>query len=145
MRYNVKKVEYSGITWDSAWERDFYIELQNNPAVENIQLQPEFTIIPPYQVICTRCNGAGKCISEKTGNQLKCTLCKGKGERTKQGAKYTADFLVTYKDGRTEVIDVKTSGPVSRDFPLRRKLFEKQHGAELVVMTKKNGKWVRRR
>ncbi|MED4716261.1 DUF1064 domain-containing protein [Bacillus badius] len=145
MKYNVKKVEYDGIIWDSAWERDYYIELQNNPAVESIQLQPEFTIIEPYEVTCPRCNGAGSRRNEKTGNLNKCTLCRGKGVKTKQGAIYTADFLVTYKNGRREVIDVKTSGPVSRDFPLRRKLFEQQHGAELVVMTKKKGKWVRRR
>lgn len=145
MKYFAKKVEYEGTQFDSTWERDYFIELQNNPAVEEITLQPEYEIIPMYEVECYRCKGVGRHKNERTGRMNKCTLCDGEGLRTKQGSKYTADFLVRYKDGTEEVIDVKTGGPVSRDFPLRRKLFEQQQGVELVVMTKKKGKWVRRR
>jgi len=69
-------------------------------------------------------------------------LCKGRGKREKQGAKYTADFRVTYFDGFVEVIDIK-GGPVGRDFPLRQKLFELKTGMELIVIRLKNKEWVR--
>ncbi|WP_231373254.1 DUF1064 domain-containing protein [Bacillus sp. 37MA] len=75
---------------------------------------------------------------------MNCTLCSGKGEKTKAGAKYTADFKVYYKDGRTEIVDVK-GGPTSRDFPLRRKLLEKAIGQEVTVMEYSRGEWRRKR
>jgi hypothetical protein len=55
---------------------------------------------------------------------------------------YTADFRVTYIDGYQEVIDVK-GGPVTRDFPLRRRLFELKTGMELIVIRLKGKEWVR--
>ncbi|MFC5587524.1 DUF1064 domain-containing protein [Sporosarcina soli] len=75
-------------------------------------------------------------------NPINCTLCKGRGKREKNGAVYTADFKVTYFDGYVEIYDVK-SGPVKRDFPLRRKLFELKTGMELIVVRLKGKEWVR--
>lgn len=143
MRFG-KKVEHNGIVYDSGWERDYHLLLMQDPNVKQITLQPSFMVIKPYKVICRRCVGSKKIPSPKTGKPVKCSLCKGTGFKEKQGAGYTADFMVEYQDGTTEIIDVKTSGPVSRDFPLRRKLFEMQTGRELVVMTKKKGEWVRK-
>nr|WP_310739772.1 DUF1064 domain-containing protein [Oceanobacillus alkalisoli] len=94
----------------------------------------------PYKVTCGRCDGRGRNFNEKTGRFNKCTLCKGHGTRTKQGAKYTADFKVTYIDGHVEVIDVK-GGRVSHDFPLRRKLFEIKTGIELIIAKKTKNGW----
>ncbi|WP_281181986.1 hypothetical protein [Domibacillus iocasae] len=48
-----------------------------------------------------------------------------------------------WKDGRTEIIDVK-GGPASRDFSLRRKLLEQAIEKEVTVMEYKNGTWRRR-
>lgn len=70
-----------------------------------------------------------------------CHFCM-KGKREKSGAKYTAEFRVTYFNGFVEVIDSK-GGPVGRDFTLRQKLFELKAGMEVIVMRLKNKERVR--
>lgn len=137
-----KKVTMDGIEFDSKTEALYYKHLQRDPAVKEIELQPEFQIIEPYQVVCKRCGGSGKRTSPKTGNLINCTLCHGKCKRDKSGAKYTADFKVTYIDGYVEICDIK-GGPVTRDFPLRRRLFERKTGMELIVVRLKGKEWVR--
>jgi hypothetical protein len=37
-----------------------------------------------------------------------------------------------------------SNGFVQRDFTLRRKLFEQNYGKALVIMMRKNGKWVKK-
>src|SRR5699024_2516716 len=129
------KATMYGIEFDSRAEMEYYLILKNDKLVKDIELQPEYTIIDPYKVECGRCDGKGQVFNKRTGNFNKCTLCKGAGERTKQGAKYTADFKVTYVDGHEEIVDVK-GGITSRDFTLRRKLFESKSGKELVIAKK---------
>lgn len=141
-QYHSKKVTYHGIEFDSQTEYLFYRHLSKDPTVKGIGLQPSYQIIDSYEVTCKRCSGSGKRPSPKTGNPINCTLCHGKCKRVKPGAKYTADFKVTYIDGYTEVIDIK-GGPVTRDFPLRQKLFELKTGMELIVIRLKNKEWVR--
>ncbi|WP_038220766.1 DUF1064 domain-containing protein [Virgibacillus alimentarius] len=136
-KYNARKIMFQGIEFDSKSEYEYYLILKNDKLVKDIELQPEYTIIAPYKVECGRCDGKGQVFNKRTGNFNKCTLCRGAGKRTKQGAKYTADFKVTYIDGHEEIVDVK--GHASRDFTLRRKLFEIQSGKELVI-AKKTGK-----
>ncbi|OAH53105.1 hypothetical protein AWH48_12170 [Domibacillus aminovorans] len=142
--WNAKKTYVYGILFDSKAEADYYKLLLADPGVEKVEVQPVFEVIPSYQVTCYRCNGSGKQKSLKTGKAINCTRCSGKGSKTKPGAKYTADFKVYYKDGRTEIVDVK-GGPASRDFPLRRKLLEKAIGQEVTVMEYSKGKWYRKR
>lgn len=141
-KYFAKKVTIGEIQFDSKIESEFYKYLKKDQSVKSIELQPRFEILKPYKVECKRCNGFGQVYNRKTGNYNKCSLCKGKGKRTKRGAVYTADFRVKYIDGHEEVIDVK-GGRSSRDFPLRRKLFEMSYGKELVIVRKKNGTWER--
>lgn len=141
-KFNSKAVVIDGITFDSLTEGAFYEYLKRDQTVELIEVQPEYQIIKPYSVACKRCAGGGKLVSPKTGNPINCRLCEGKGQREKPGAKYTADFKVTYFDGFAEVIDVK-GGPVGRDFPLRQKLFELKTGMELIVIRLKGKEWVR--
>ena len=141
-QYHSKKVMVDSIEFDSATEAAFYQKLKRDLSVELIEIQPEFQIIKPYMVTCKRCSGTGKRPSPKTGNPINCDLCNGKCVREKSGAKYTADFKVTYIDGYVEILDVK-GGPVTRDFPLRQKLFEKKTGMELIVIRLKNKEWVR--
>ncbi|WP_342512821.1 DUF1064 domain-containing protein [Sporosarcina sp. FSL K6-1522] len=137
-----KTITLDGINFDSKTEGLYYMHLKKDQFIKQIEVQPEFQIIEPYKVSCKRCYGLGNRPSPKTGNPIKCTLCRGKGERWKSGAIYTADFRVTYFDGFVEVIDIK-GGPVTRDFPLRRKLFEMKTGMELIVVRLKNKEWVR--
>lgn len=141
-KFHSKKIEYKGIEFDSQTEFLYYRHLQSDPAVKTVELQPEFQIIEPYQVVCKRCGGSGKRTSPKTGNLINCTLCHGKQKREKPGAKYTADFKVTYIDGFVEVIDVK-GYKAERDFSLRKKLFEMKTGMELIVVRLKDKEWVR--
>ncbi|MEB9942487.1 DUF1064 domain-containing protein, partial [Bacillus cereus] len=57
--------------------------------------------------------------------------------------KFTADFLVTYKDGTQEVIDVK--GYANDRFPYMKKMFEYRYKQELVVVMKDKQKgWIRK-
>lgn len=141
-QFNSKTAVIDGITFDSLTEGAYYVHLKKDQSIKLIEVQPEFQIIKPYKVACKRCAGTGRRPSPKTGNPINCSLCKGRGKREKQGAKYTADFRVTYFDGFVEVIDIK-GGPVGRDFPLRQKLFELKTGMELIVIRLKNKEWVR--
>ncbi|MFC7364516.1 MULTISPECIES: DUF1064 domain-containing protein [Bhargavaea] len=137
-----KMVTVDGIEFDSATEAAYYKLLKKDPAVKDIEVQPQFQIIERYKVACKRCSGTGRQVSIKTGNAIKCSLCRGIGEREKPGAVYTADFRVTFLDGYEEILDVK-GGPVTRDFPLRRKLLEQAIGKELIVVRLKGKEWVR--
>lgn len=139
-KYNARKVIFQGKEFASKAEFEYYLILKNDNLVKDIELQPEYTIIDSYKVECGRCLGLGHIVNNRTGNFNKCTLCKGAGKRTKQGAKYTADFKVTYVDGHEEIVDVK-GGITSRDFTLRRKLFEIQSGKELVIAKKTRKGW----
>ncbi|WP_257209509.1 DUF1064 domain-containing protein [Bacillus toyonensis] len=64
-------------------------------------------------------------------------------KRKKRGnLKFTADFLVAYKDGMQEVIDVK--GHANDCFPYFKKMFEYRYQQELVVIKKDKQKgWIR--
>lgn len=137
-----KKVTVDAIEFDSATEAAYYQHLKRNQSIKMIEIQPKFQIIKPYSVTCKRCGGSGKRPSPQTGNLINCTLCRGMGKRDKSGAIYTADFKVTYIDGYVEVIDVK-GGPTTRDFPLRRRLFEIKTGQELIIVRLKDKEWVR--
>lgn len=142
-QYFSNKVFFEGIEFDSQTELAFYQYLKRDPAVLQIELQPSYQLVDRYRVECKRCAGTGKLPSPRTGNPINCTLCKGYGKREKPGIGYTADFKVTYIDGFEEVIDVK-GFEASRDFPLRKKLFEIKTGKELVVVVRKGKEWVRK-
>ncbi len=140
-KYNARKVMFRGIEFDSKAEFEYYLMLKNDKLVKHIELQPQYTIIDPYEVLCRKCDGRGRVLNEKTLNFNKCKACKGSGKKKKQGAIYTADFKVIYIDGEEKIIDIK-GGPVSKDFTLRRKLFEIQTGKELTVIKKTKQGWV---
>lgn len=137
-----KKREIDGHLFDSADEADYYEYLKSRDDVENIELQPQFTFMPPFTVNCGRCRGEGQKPSPKTGNMIQCQRCKGSGKAQKKAWTYSADFRVTYQDGHEEVIDIK-GGWKNERFNLVRKMYEYQFGEELVVIQKKRGEWVR--
>ena len=95
MKYGNKKAEADGIVFDSKKERNYYCELKMLKMARQIKdfdLQVPFELLPSF---------------------------KHKG-KTIRGIKYIADFVVTYSDGKTEVIDTK--GYRTRDYILKRKM-----------------------
>lgn len=104
-KYNAQRTEVDGIMFDSKAEALYYQELlllKRAGEVIDIQLQPRFILQDSF---------------------------------TKNGKKYpkveyVADFLVTYGDGRQEVIDVK--GYKTPVYKLKRTWFEAKY-PELTI------------
>lgn len=96
-KYNARKTVMCGHTFDSKREAEIYLDLlsrKQHGEIVRIGLQPSYTLLAGFK------DNTGK-------NQKPIT--------------YTADFFVTYADGRNEVIEVK--GVRTRDYMLRKKLF----------------------
>lgn len=96
-KYNARKTTVCGYTFDSKREAEVYLELlaqKQAGEIIRIGFQPSYTLLAGFK------DNTGK-------NQKPIT--------------YTADFFVTYADGRNEVIEVK--GVRTRDYLLRKKLF----------------------
>jgi Protein of unknown function (DUF1064) len=106
-KYNAKKVEFRGKTFDSKAELDYYMWLMKQEDVIDIELQPVFELQPKF------------------------TNSKGKNV---MAIKYKADFKITYEDGSSEVIDVK--GMETADFKLKKKLFEYKYDQSLTLICK---------
>lgn len=139
-----KKIEYDGYEFDSTTECEYYKKLVNDPNVINIDVHPVYTLVDPHDVECKRCGGRGQQTSTKTGNWIQCSLCKGKGVRTKNEKVFTADFRVTYLDGYEEVIDVKGSKYQTKDtaFRLRCNIYASRYGKEVTVVYPKKKEWI---
>lgn len=96
-KYNARKTVMCGHAFDSKREAEIYLDLlsrKQHGEIVRIGLQPSYTLLAGFK------DNTGK-------NQKPIT--------------YTADFFVTYADGRNEVIEVK--GVRTRDYMLRKKLF----------------------
>lgn len=96
-KYGAQKTTVCGRTFDSRREAEVYLELlaqKQAGGIVRIDFQPSYTLLAGFK------DNTGK-------NQKPIT--------------YTADFFVTYADGRNEVIEVK--GMRTRDYLLRKKLF----------------------
>ena len=96
-KYNARKTMVCGRTFDSKREAEVYLELlaqKQAGEIVRIGFQPQYTLLEGFK------DNTGK-------NQKPIT--------------YTADFFVTYADGRHEVIEVK--GVRTRDYLLRKKMF----------------------
>jgi hypothetical protein len=100
-KYKAKRTVIDGHEFPSKREAEYYLlykdKLERGEIV-NLELQPRFTLIPAYT------NNAGKKV---------------------RPCHYTADFLLQFPDGRKKVVEVK--GYRTRDYMLRRKLFEWQY------------------
>ncbi|CAM2830157.1 DUF1064 domain-containing protein [Hathewaya histolytica] len=114
-KYNNKKVIYNGIKFASKMERDYYIYilgLKEDGVVADIELQPVFLLQEKFKY----------------------------GNKTIRSIKYKADFRVAYKDGHTEVIDVK--GTVTDVFKIKRKmLLSKYKDIDFKCVRKIRGEW----
>lgn len=116
-KYNNKKVEHDGVKFDSKMERDYYdhlIDLQNKGVISEFIMQKNYTIFDGYT---------------KNGVKVRPII-------------YRADFEVHYPDGRIEVIDIK--GQPTKDFNIKKKLFEYRYPFELILLTYSNidGGWI---
>jgi hypothetical protein len=97
-KYGAKQIMIDGHMFPSHREAEYYLtykSMLDDGEIVDLELQPRFTLIPAYT------NHAGKKV---------------------RPCHYTADFLLTYPDGRQRVIEVK--GFKTRDYMLRRKMFE---------------------
>lgn len=96
-KYNARKTVMCGHTFDSRREAEIYLDLlsrKQHGEILRIGLQPQYTLLEGFR--------------DNTGKEQRAIT-------------YTADFFVTYADGRNEVIEVK--GVKTRDYVLRKKLF----------------------
>ena len=96
-KYNARKTVMFGHEFDSKREAEVYLELlaqKQAGEIVRIGFQPSYTLLEGFR--------------DNQGNKQRAIT-------------YTADFFVTYADGRSEVIEVK--GVRTRDYLLRKKLF----------------------
>ena len=96
-KYNARKTVMCGHVFDSKREAEIYLDLlsrKQHGEIIRIGLQPSYTLLAGFK--------------DNQGNKQRAIT-------------YTADFFVTYADGRNEVIEVK--GVRTRDYQLRKKLF----------------------
>ena len=96
-KYHARKTTVCGRTFDSRREAEVYLELlaqKQAGEIVRIGFQPSYTLLAGFV--------------DNTGKK-------------QRPITYTADFFVTYADGRREVIEVK--GMRTRDYLLRKKLF----------------------
>jgi len=117
-KYNSKKVEYEGITFDSKVEFNYFILLREwleCGVIAGFDIKPTYELIPKY---------------EKYGVKHRAIT-------------YTPDFLIQHLNNTIELVDIKGFGTLASD--LRRKLFDYRY-PELKLTwlsyCKKYGGWV---
>jgi len=104
-KYGNVKVKIDGYTFDSQRERDYYLEYKLDPEVVNLTVHPRYELTPKY------------------------TNAEGVKRRAQH---YVADFLVTYRDGREEVVDVK--GMITPVFKIKQVLYEMRYGKVITIV-----------
>lgn len=109
-KFNAKKVTVDGFKFDSQAEADYWLylkELWQEGKILEIELQPKYELQPKF--------------TNPRGSKI-------------LPINYKADFLVTYKDGSKQVIDVK--GMETADFKLKKKMFEYKYDQSLILVCK---------
>lgn len=99
-KYRAKKTIVDGIVFDSKAEAEYYCTLkllERAGEIVGFETQPRYEIIPSFI---------------------------GPDGKKVQATHYVADFKVKYKDGREEVIDVKSKVTKTPVYRLKKKLFE---------------------
>lgn len=114
-KYNAKKVVIDNIKFDSKAEAAYYEQLKllkMTGEVVSFDLQPEFILQDSFV---------------KNGKKY-------------HAIKYRADFLVRYKDGHEELIDVK--GMLTKEFRIKQKLFELRYMQSIKCVKQKGRNFV---
>lgn len=114
-KYNAKKVEYNGMTFDSKRELKRYKELellQEAGEIKNLQRQVKYVLIPTQR--------EPDIIGKRGGIK--------KGKVIEHECSYTADFVYE-EDGDTIVEDSK--GFKTKDYSIKRKLMLYVYGIKI--------------
>ncbi|HAO6064176.1 TPA: DUF1064 domain-containing protein [Listeria monocytogenes] len=114
-KYNAKKVVIDNIKFDSKAEAAYYQQLKllkMSGEVVSFDLQPEFILQDSFV---------------KNGKKY-------------HAIKYRADFLVRYKDGHEELIDIK--GMLTKEFRIKQKLFELRYMQSIKCLKLKGRNFV---
>ena len=114
-KYNAKKVEYNGMTFDSKRELKRYKELellQESGEITNLQRQVKYVLIPTQR--------EPDIIGKRGGVK--------KGKVIEHECSYTADFVYE-EDGETIVEDSK--GFKTKDYSIKRKLMLYVYGIKI--------------
>ena len=104
-KYNTVKVKRDGYTFDSKREDEYYVIIRASDEVKSVVVHPRYELTPKY-------------VSPDGVKRRAIT--------------YVADFLVTYHDGREEVVDVK--GVETDVFKIKRVLFERRYGKAITIV-----------
>ena len=116
-KYNAKKVEVDGITFDSKKEYRRYLELkalEKAGIIKNLERQVKYTLIPAQREPDT--------IGSRGGVK--------KGKLIERECSYYADFVYTIKEtGETVVEDVK--GMRTPEYKIKRKLMLYIHNIKI--------------
>lgn len=138
-KINSVKTVVDGHEFDSLTESEFYRYLKTLEEVDKIIVHPSFILLAPFEIKCGRCF-RGKVKSPKTGKPIQCKRCEGTGQITRQKWSYTPDFVVIWKNGAQSFYDVK-GGWKDPKFNYVKKMFEKIHGQELLVVKPTKSGW----
>jgi hypothetical protein len=116
-KYNSKKIEIDGHTFDSKAEAKYYEHLKRLQESEEIlffRLQPRYELQESFR----------------------------KNDKLHRKIEYVADFEIHHLDGSIETVDVK--GFETTDFAIKRKLFEKKypHKLTLLAFSQIDGGWI---
>jgi hypothetical protein len=106
-KYGNKKTVVDDITFDSQAEAKYYQQLKwlkQSGQIRNFKLQPKFLLQEAFK---------------KNGN-------------TFRKIEYKADFEIHRLDGTIEIVDVK--GAITKEFAIKRKLFERKYLDSLTVL-----------
>ncbi|MBC1974544.1 DUF1064 domain-containing protein [Listeria booriae] len=106
-KYNNKKTTIDGFTFDSKAEAAYYVHLKllkKAGEVECFKLQPRYLLQEAFT----------------------------KNRKEFRKIEYVADFEVKYKDGHTEIIDIK--GVKTDAFKIKQKLFERKYMDSIICL-----------
>ena len=116
-KYNAKKTELDGYTFDSQIEARYFIQLKwlkTNKQIKGFEIQPKFLLQESFK----------------------------KDGKTHRKIEYIADFKIINLDGSIEIIDIK--GMTTPLFQLKQKLFHFRypHKLKLLTYSVKWGGWI---
>jgi hypothetical protein len=112
-KYGNKKTVVDGITFDSQAEAIYYRQLKwlkQANQIKDFKLQPRYLLQEGFK----------------------------KNGKTFRKIEYVADFEVHKSDGTVEIIDIK--GALTKEFQLKRKLFERKYLDSITLLKYEKGK-----
>ncbi|MGP4073804.1 DUF1064 domain-containing protein [Piscibacillus sp. B03] len=113
-KYRAHKTVIDDIKFDSKAEAEYYLHLKllkRVGEIKDFKLQPKYLLQEKFK----------------------------KRGKTFRAIEYIADFEIEHNDGTIETVDVK--GMETKDFKLKRKLFEKKYPQKLTLIKRKGSGW----